>query len=85
MYKFWCDYVKPKYGEKAKLSHGYWQFPCMYIKTNGVSKDTAKDVETRFGTSNFELNRPLLKGKNKKCIGVMKDKLLGKKWKNFLD
>ena len=78
MYEFWCDYVKPKYGEKAKLSHGYRQFHLMYIKTNGVSKDTAKYVETRFATSNFELNRPLLKGK-KKSIGVMKDKLLGKK------
>ena len=21
MYEFWCDYVKPKYGEKAKLCY----------------------------------------------------------------
>ena len=29
-------------------------------------KDIAEDVETRFGTSNYELDRPLPKGKNKK-------------------
>ena len=23
MYEFWYDYVKPKYGEKAKLFYGY--------------------------------------------------------------
>ena len=23
MYKFWYDYVKPKYSEKARLLHGY--------------------------------------------------------------
>ena len=26
-----------------------------------------------FDTSNYELGRPLLKGKNKKVIGLMKD------------
>ena len=33
------------------------------------------NVETRFGTSNYEVNRPLPTGKNKKVIGLMKDKL----------
>ena len=28
-------------------------------------KDIAEDVETRFGTSNYELDRPLPKGKIK--------------------
>ena len=26
------------------------------VKTEGIYKDTAKDVETRFDTSNFEIN-----------------------------
>ena len=38
----------------------------------------AEDGETRFNTSNYELDRPLLKGKNKKVIILMKDKLDGK-------
>ena len=35
----------------------------------------AEDVETRFDTSNSGLNRLLLKGKNKRVIGLMKDEL----------
>ena len=38
----------------------------VYIKTDDIYKDIAKDVETRFDTSNYELERPLLKGKNQK-------------------
>ena len=49
----------------------------VYIKTDGNYKDIAEDVETRFDTSNYELDRPLAKGKNKyiKIIGLMKDEL----------
>ena len=36
------------------------------------------DVEKRFDTSNYEVNRPLTIGKNKKVIGLMKDELGGK-------
>ena len=31
----------------------------MYIKTEDIYVDIAKDVETRFDTSNYELERPL--------------------------
>ena len=41
-------------------------------------EDIANDVENRFDTSNYEVNRPLLMGRNKKIIGFMKDKLGGK-------
>ena len=37
-----------------------------------------EDVETGFDTSNYELERPLSKGKNEKVIGLMKDELEGK-------
>ena len=57
----------------------------VYIKTNGIYKDIAKDVETRFDTSKYELDRPLPKGKNKKGIGLMKDELGGKIVANLLD
>ena len=50
----------------------------MSIKTNDFYKDIANDVEKRFDTSNYELNRPLPTGKNKKVIGLMKDELGGK-------
>ena len=50
----------------------------MNIKTNDFFEDIANDVENRFDTSNYEVNRPLLMGRNKKVIGLMKDKLGGK-------
>ena len=36
----------------------------VYIKTEGIYIDVVKDVETRFDTSNYELDRPLPQGKN---------------------
>ena len=50
----------------------------VYIKTEDIYKDIVEDVETRFDTSNDELefnsiDRLLLKGKNKKVIGLIKD------------
>ena len=33
----------------------------VYIKTDDIYKDIAEDVETRFDTSNYELDRPLPK------------------------
>ena len=39
------------------------------LKTEDVYVDIAKDVEARFGTSNFELKRPLLSEKNKNVFG----------------
>ena len=36
----------------------------LYIKTDDIYKDIAEDVQTRFDTSNYELDRPFPKGKN---------------------
>ena len=49
----------------------------VYIKIGVIYKDIAEDVETRFYTSNYKLDRPLPKGKNKKVIGLIKDELGG--------
>ena len=43
-----------------------------------------EDVETRFGTSNFEIERPLTKEKSKRIIGLMKDEL-GEQFTKELD
>ena len=37
-----------------------------------------ENVQTRFDTSNYELDRPLPKGIDKKVIRIMKDELGGK-------
>ena len=46
-------------------------------------KDIANDVE-KIDTSNHETNRPLPTGKNKKVVGLMKDKLGGKIMTEFI-
>ena len=56
----------------------------IHVKTEDIYKDIPEDVETRFDSSNFELDRPLPKGKNKKVIGLMKDELGGKIMKEFV-
>ena len=61
---FWYDYVKPKFGEKAKLCYMDTDSLFVYIKTGDIYKGIAEDVETRFDTSNYELVRSLPKGKN---------------------
>ena len=67
--------MKPKYGEKAKLCYMDTGSVKVYIKIEDIYVDIVKDVETRFDTSNYELERPLPKRKDKKVIGVMKDEL----------
>ena len=78
MYEFWYDYMKPKYNDNVKLSYMDTDSIIMNIKTNDFYEDIANDVENRFDTSNYEVNRPLPTGKNKKVIGLMKDELGGK-------
>ena len=78
MYEFWYDYMKPKYNNDVKLCYVDTDSFIMNIKTNDFYKDVASDVEKRFNTSNYEINRPLPTGKNKKIIGLMKDELGGK-------
>ena len=48
------------------------------IKTEDFYKDITNDVEKRFDTSNYECDRPLPTGKNKKVIVLMKDELGGR-------
>ena len=60
MYGFWYDYVKPKYGKLCYMDTNSF---IVYVKIDDICKDIAEDVEKRFDTSNFEIDRPLPKGK----------------------
>ena len=55
MHEFWCGYVKPKYGEKAKLC---------YMDTDSFIVHIAEEVEARVDSANFELDWSLPKEKN---------------------
>ena len=51
----------------------------IHIKTEEFYEDIVNDVEKwLFDTSNYDDNRPLPIGKNKKVIGLFKDQLGGK-------
>ena len=84
MYEFWYGYMKPKYGDNVKLCYMDTDSFIMHIKTEDFYKDIYNDVEKRFDTSNYEVNRPLPIGKNKKVIGLIKDELEGKIMTEFV-
>ena len=83
-YGFWYEYVKPKYSEKAKFCYMDTGSFIVNIKTDDIYEYIAEDVETRPYTSNYELDRPLHKGKNTKVMGLMKDELGGKIMTKFV-
>ena len=78
MYEFWYDYMKPKYANNVKLCYMDTDSFIINIKTNDFYKDISNDVENRFDTSIYEVNRPLPTEKNKKIIGLIKDELITK-------
>ena len=80
MYKFWYDYFKPKYGDKAKLCYTDTDSFIIYIIIEDFFEDISNDVEVWYNTSNYDENdkRPLLIAKNKKVVGLFKDKLGGR-------
>ena len=86
MYEFWYDYIKPKYGEKARLCYMDTDGSIIHIKTEDFYEDVANDVEKWFDTSNYDENdkRLLPIGINKKVIRKFKDELGGKIMKKFV-
>ena len=75
MYDFCYDYINPKYGEKAKLCYMNPVSFVANIKTEDTYKDISEDVEKRFDTSNYEIDKLLHIEKNEKVIELMKDEL----------
>ena len=80
MYVFWYDYIKPKYGDKAKLCYTDTDSCISHIVTQDFYEGIAVDVERWFDTSNYNKNekRFLPIGKNKNVSGLFKDELGGK-------
>ena len=83
MYEFWYNCIKPKYGENAKLFYMDTDSLITHVKSEDIYKDIAEDVERRFDTSNYEIDRPLPIGRNKKVIGLVKDGYGGQIMKRF--
>ena len=54
MYEVWFDYIKPKYGDRAKLCYMDTDSFVIYLETEDFYKDITNDVERWFDTSNFD-------------------------------
>ena len=87
MYDFYYNYIKKKYGEKAKLLFTDTDSLAYEIETEDFYKDISEDVEAKFDTSNFPKNHPsgIPVGVNKKVIGMFKDECGGKNLQEFVE
>ena len=56
MYKFWYDYIKPKYEDGAKLCYTDTDSLIIHIITEDFFEDSADDVTKEFDTSNYDQN-----------------------------
>ena len=80
-YKFFYDYLKPKYGEKLRLLYIDNDSFILSIETDDFYKDTKDDLKEWFATSVYDKNMILPEeyaknaSVNKKVIGKMKDEL----------
>ena len=54
MYKFWYDYFKPKYGNRAKLCYADTGNFIINIINEDFFEDISNDVEIWYDTSNYE-------------------------------
>ena len=60
-YQFWYGYVKAKYGKKAKLC---------FMDEDVIRKDIAEDIETKFDTSNYGLEKKSTRKKSTRKLSV---------------
>ena len=74
MYKFWYDYIKPKYQDRAKLCYMDTKSFAIHIKTEDFYEDIADGIEKWFHTTNSSKDdsRPLLMGWNGKKLIFLK-------------
>ena len=70
MYELWYDYIKPKYQNNAKLCYMDTDSLIIHIKTEDVYEDIANDVEKRFDTSTYEVDRLLPTGEKQKSYWI---------------
>ena len=80
MYDFHYNYIKKKYGDKAKLLFTDTDSLMYEIQTEDFYKDINGDVKDRFDTSDYPPNHPsgISAGCNKKVLGMFKDEAGGK-------
>ena len=66
IYDYWYNEMKPKYKDRIRLCYMDTNSSIMHIKTEDFYRDIADDVEKKYDTSNYAVERSLPMGKNKK-------------------
>ena len=86
MYDFHYNYIKTKYGDKAKLLFTDTDSLAYEIATKDFYKDINPDIEKRFDTSDYPTNHPSGNkiGLNSKVLGMFKDEAGGKQTVEFV-
>ena len=78
IYEYWYDYLKSNFDYNVKLCYMDTDSFIVHVKTKDADADLPKDVEKRPDTLNYEVNRLLPIGINKKVVRLMKDDLGGR-------
>ena len=86
MFDFHYKYIKPKYGNHAKLLFTDTDSFLYEIQTEDFYKDISGDVKNRFDTSDYLEKHPsgIPTGINKKVLGMFKDEAKGKNITEFV-
>src|SRR5688572_7359063 len=86
MYDFNYNYIKNKYGYRAKLLFTDTDSLAYEIKTDDFYADIAPDIRSRFDTSDYPKDHlsGIKTGINKKVIGMFKDESAGKQIEEFV-
>ena len=86
IYDFHYNYIKTKYGDKAKLLFTDTDSLAYEIKTKDFYKDINPDIEKRFDTSDYPTNHPsgIKTETNSEVIGMFKDEAGGKQIVEFV-
>ena len=86
MYEFHYNYIKPKYGDKAKLLFTDTDSLMYEIQTEDFYKDISGDVKDKFDTSDYPPNHPsgIPTGCNKKVLAMFKDEVAGRCIEEFV-
>ena len=84
MYDFHYNYIRTKYGNKAKLIFTDTDSLTYEITTKDFYKDINPDIENRFDTSDYPTNHPsgIKTGLNSKVLGMFKDEA---GWKQIVE
>ena len=79
MYDFHYNFMKKRYGAKAKLLFTDTDSLAYEVKTGDFYKDISSDVPAKFDTSNFPKSHPsgIEAGHNGKVVGMFKDEAGG--------